>query len=215
MHIKSLLLLILLSMSCSGYRLSDRSNPFSQYGVESMAVPLFYNQSNVEDVSGVFTQEIHEMLSNIDNLKIKMSDKNADAVLVGIIKSPRRVMESRKSTFRLAQDVAGESLGDQRRDFYVPATTNMQMDLQLILIKNPSKQEIETLRTELGEHVRLSSKVLFNEKISVKSRFSREILSGDSTQVNMTQNKGAERKNVRNLAKEAADSFRNMILYAF
>ncbi len=54
-------------MSCSGYRFQSKSNPFAQYGIRSISVPMFYNKSNFADVSGPFTREIYKTLLEFKN----------------------------------------------------------------------------------------------------------------------------------------------------
>ena len=88
------ILLILLCSSCAGYRFQDKENPFKQYGIRSLSIPMFFNQSSHSNISGMFTKEIYKMISEFDNLKVYGGGSSGDAVLIGIIESSGKIIES-------------------------------------------------------------------------------------------------------------------------
>jgi len=211
------LTLLLLITACSGYRFSQQDNPLSQYGIQSLSVPMFYNYSNVTEVHADFTRETYRLLTGFSGLKlINGYKKNADAVLIGIIKSPEKVAETiRPSNLRVAQEKAREAIGSQRENFYVPGTSDVQLYLQVIVIKKPTEEELALLKSGIGDQIKSTSKVIFNELIPLRIQYTREILDGAGVQVNSTQNIGVQRKILKNLSERAANSIRDMILYAF
>ncbi len=73
--------------SCAGYQFKSKDNPFAQYGIKKIYVPMFYNHTNVPQVSASFTKEITRTLLEFKKLRIVDNPKSADAVLVGIVES--------------------------------------------------------------------------------------------------------------------------------
>lgn len=211
-----LTLLFLLS-ACSGYRFSQQDNPLSQYGIQSLSVPMFYNYSNMSEVHADFTRETYRLLTSFSGLKlINGYKKNADAVMIGIIKSPEKIAETiRPSNPRVAQGKAKESIGTKRERFYIPGTSDVQLFLQIIVIKKPTEEELALLKSGIGDQIKMTSKVIFNELIPLRIQYTREVMDGAGTQIIATQNLGVQRKIVKNLSEQAANSVRDMILYAF
>lgn len=204
-------------LGCSGYRFSQQENPLAQYGIDSLSVPMFYNYSNQSEVSASFTREVYRLLTQYPGLKLKSGySESTDAVFFGIIKSAEQVFETlRPDNFRVANDRAAESIGSQRANFYIPGTTNVQLYLQVIVIKKPTPEQISLLQSGYGEKVLKNSKVIFNELIPVRAEFTREIFDGEATAVTATQNFGLQRKVIDSMAEQAAQSVKEMILYAF
>lgn len=210
-------LLLFLLTGCGGYRFSKQDNPLSQYGIQTLSVPMFYNYSNISEVSGDFTRETYRLLTEFSGLKLKSGySKNTDAVLIGIIKTPEKVAETLKpGNLRYAQDKAPNAIGNARQAFYIPGTTEVQLYVQVIVIKKPTEEELALLKSGIGDQVRSTSKVIFNEYIPIRTTYTREILDGAGVEVNATQNFGVQRKTVKNMAEQAAVSIRDLILYAF
>jgi hypothetical protein len=209
-----LFLLIFLS-SCAGYRFQESKNPFAQYGIDSISIPMFYNHSNLTNISSPMTNEIYIMMTKFKDLKVKSGYKKADAVLIGIITSNRKLSQSRTgSNLRSVKNAADELIGDNRGDFYIPSNTTVSAKLRLILIKNPSDKEIKLMKSSLGKFV-VSSKVIFNESIRVDQTFTRELYTDASVVVVNTQNRSAVKKSIDDMAKSAAQNFKDMIIYAF
>lgn len=211
------LLIFLFITSCSGYRYSQQDNPLFQYGIESLSVPMFHNYSNQPDVAPTFTRETYRLLTSYPSLKLKSGyHEDTDAVLIGIIKSPEKVAETLvPNNLRLAQNRAGTAIGEKRQDFYIPGSTDITLALQIIVIKKPTDEELTLLRSGLGDKVRVSSRIIFNETIPLRSSYTREIFDKEEVSVTATQNAGIQRKIMRSLSEQAALSVRDMILYAF
>ncbi len=180
-----------------------------------MYIPLFYNKSNYANISGIFTKEIYHTLVGYKDLKLSAGKDKSDAVLIGILESPAKMSDSISSTgVKSVKNTYGEDALGDREDFFVPTFNNMRVSLRLIVIKHPTANEIKFLQTQMGKGA-LNSKIIFNESIGLDRGYLLKQLDGESVKVLGTQNDGLERENLKLLAKQAADSFRNMILYAF
>ena len=207
----------MLLTACSGYRFSQQDNPLAQYGIQSLSVPMFYNYSNLPEVQAEFTRETYRLLTGFSRLKLINGYKShADAVMIGIVKSPEKMAETIKpSNLRVAQETAQTSLGGTRRKFYIPGTSDVQLYLHMIVIKKPTEDELTLLKSGFGDQLKSSSKIVFNEVIPLRIQYTREVMDGAGTQVIATQNQGVQRKIVKSLAEQAANSVRDIILYAF
>jgi hypothetical protein len=211
------LLVLLFITGCSGYRYSQQENPLAQYGIESLSVPMFHNYSNLPEVSNNFTREVYRLLIGYPGLKLKSGyHSDTDAVMIGIIKTPETYYESvTPMNFRVAQDRAKNNIGNSRQKFYIPGTSDVQLYLQIIVIKKPTEEELSLLRSGLGDKVKLTSRVIFNDTLALRSQYTREIFDDEAGSVTATQNAGIQRKIVRSLSEQAAVSVKDMILYAF
>jgi hypothetical protein len=212
-----LVLSLVFFSSCSGYRYSQTSNPFQQYGVDSLAIPMFYNFSSLPEVSTSFTRETYKLLSGFTGLKLKSGwDKNADAVLIGIVRSQEKMNEVVDTqALRSAQGASPKAVGKSRPDFYVAGTTRVTLTLQVIVVKRPTPEELELLRSDLGAKIPAQGKILFNESFPITDAFNREIYDDEAVSVVGTQNAGVLRRTKDTLASRAAEQIRDMILYAF
>ncbi len=217
----SWLFILLFITGCSGYRFTQQDNPLSQYGIETLSVPMFFNYSNQPEVSNDFTRDVYKTLSSFKGLKIKSGyNPNADAVLIGIIKSPDKInLTQSPNNLRAAQQVAGNAIGTKRANFYIPGVTEISMYLQVIVIKKPTEEELILLKSGIGDKVRLSSRIIFNETLALKTQYTREVFDNssgsDAVSITGTQNAGIQRKTLRSLSEQAAISVRDLILYAF
>lgn len=202
---------------CSGYRFSQQDNPLAQYGIHSLSVPMFYNYSNIPDASPEFTREVYRLLSGFSGLKLKSGyNADADAVFIGIVKSAEKMADTLKpASPRVAKDRAQESVGTGRQKFNIPGGNQITLMVHVIVIKKPTEEELALIRSSIGEKVAMKSKIIFNEIIPVTYQMTREILDGTGTQVVATQNLGIQRKSVKELSIQAANSIRDLILYAF
>lgn len=202
--------------SCSGYRFSQQENPLSQYGINSLSVPMFYNYSNLGEVSADFTRETYRMLMNFSALRLHSGyDKDSDAVMIAIIKSPDKLANTAAtSSIVVAKEKTPDAVGS-REKFSVPAATTLSLFINVIVIKKPTEEELALLKSGIGDKIKLTSRVIFNDTIPLTTTYTREILAKDGIDVNSTQNAGIQRKIVKNLAETAATSIRDMILYAF
>lgn len=210
------LFLFCLLSSCSGYRFTQQENPLSQYGISSLSVPMFYNYSSLGEVSADFTRETYRMLTNFSALRLHSGyDKNTDAVMIAIIKSPDKLANTQTGINPIeARQKAPEAVGN-REQFSIPSATTLSLSINVIVIKKPTEEEMALLKSGIGDKIKLTSRVIFNDTIPLSTTYTREILAGNGIDVNSTQNAGIQRKIVKNLAENAATSIRDMILYAF
>lgn len=209
--------LFLFLAGCSGYRFSQTSNPLGQYGVESLSIPMFYNYSSVPEVSSSFTRETYKLLSGFSGLRLKNGwSKKADAVLVGIIRSPEQLAVVLDSTNqRVAQSVAERNVGKARPQFYIPGGNSLRLTLQVVVIRRPSKEDLHLLQSQLGPQIPPGAKIIFNEKFQLSGNFTREVFDEEAGAIVATQNAGALRRAEDALGVQAAEMIRDMILYAF
>lgn len=210
------LILFCLLLACRGYHFRSQTNPFENYAVRTVAIPMFLNQSSIPNTSAPFTKEISLLLAQYPGLKIVNADTgHADAVLVGIIDSREKFSDTVKSNgYKITNSVAPKSLNG-RSDFFVPFSTSVALELRLILIKDPSSEDIKILTTELGSEIRGNPKILFNEVLGVGGGFNREIFDEDGGKVNFSQSKGAFDRTIKSMAENAASNFKDMVLNAF
>lgn len=210
------LILLFLFSACRGYHFRNQTNPFENYAVRTVAIPMFLNQTPVPNTAAPFTKEITLLLSQYPGLKIVNADTgHADAVLVGIIDSKEKLSDVVKSNgYKITNSVAPKSLRG-RSDFFVPFSTSIVMELRLILIKDPAPEELKLLTSEMGSQIRGNPKILFNEVLGVSGGFNREIYDQAGGQVNFTQSKGAFDRTIKSMAQNAANNFRDMVLNAF
>ncbi|HLW56412.1 MAG TPA: hypothetical protein VKY27_03450 [Bacteriovoracaceae bacterium] len=211
------LLFLVFLLGCSGYRYGHPDNPLSQYGINSLSVPMFYNYSNLPAVGPEFTQQTYLQLMSFSGLKLNNGySNNTDAVLLGIIRSPEKLTETlRAGSIRVAKSKAPDAIGDKRQAFYIPGNTRVILYLQVVLIRKPTEEEISLFHTEISPQIPLSSRVILNEMIPLSDSFVREVMDREGTQVIATQNSGILRKKVKSMAESAAETIRDLILYAF
>ena len=188
-------------MSCSGYRFQSKSNPFAQYGIRSISVPMFYNKSNFADVSGPFTREIYKTLLEFKNLRLSEPTEKSDAVLIGILESrPKKKESIQNINSKRAESTFGDGvLGEDRQDFLVPSVNQLNLRLRIIVVKHPTPAEIKFFQTQLSKQV-LSSKVIFNESIKLQRNYLLKELRGDGIKVLGSQNRGVEKQQMQILA---------------
>ncbi len=216
MH-RIIILLLFILQACGGYRFNQQDNPFAQYEIKSLSVPMFYNYSNLPEVSADFTRETYRLLTRFSGLKLTSGySPESDAVFIGIIRSGERVVETiSPKNLRVAKSKARVSVGDKRQSFYIPGSNEVELSLQIIVVKKPSEEDLALLKSEIGDKLKPNSKIIFNQKIPLRSLYNREILDDQGTDVIATQNAGVQRRTIKTMATNAAISIRDMILYAF
>lgn len=213
--------LILLTFSgCSGYRFKEISNPFKNYGISSVSVPMFVNQSILPRINVPLTKEIFAILLSYPGLKVHAGEnKSADALLLGVVSSGGRRKEVFKTTGRIfTEGLVQESLGE-RQPFYLPIQTEYGANLQLVLVRKPTKSLVNLIRGKMGKHLVKNSKIIFNETLSLNKSFTRRLYDNLSVDkggvVNFSQNLGNFEKSMSELAKNAAIQFDQEVLDAF
>lgn len=218
---KTITLAVLLT-SCAGYRVRDRGNPFEQENIRTLAVPMFINKSAYSGVAPIFTRELAKLMASYPGLKIQSSSGGKeDAVLLGIIESPRRHSEAYLTT--ATKFTAGElkdSIGN-RAQYYLPTASSYRINLRLILIKNPGEMEKELLASPIGAQVQGSknSKVIFQQNFEYVGNFNREtkdtINSDSGGIVNYPKTRRYFMQTVEQLAQQAARDFEDLVINVF
>lgn len=213
---KSLFVLCFILLSgCANYRLTNTSNPFEQYGIKSLHIPMFYNHSSLPNVSNVFTTNIINTLTGFEDLKLGKSASEADAVLIGIVLSEKKLNDVDEPIGkRSVKNTYKDALGANRDDFNLPTSSHLKLNLRIIVIKRPSLAELKFLQTKYGQHAS-SNKIIFNEVITTSSTYLLKELDEKGLNVLGTQNRGTRKFAISNLATQAASSFKDIILYAF
>lgn len=223
-RIKFLAILVIcgLVVGCAGYRVRDRGNPFEQENIRVLAIPMFINKSIYPGVAPIFTREIARLMASYPKLKLRTtSGGREDAVLLGIIESPRRYSEAFLTT--ATKFTAGEletSIGD-RAQFYLPTASSYRINLRLILIKNPGKLEKELLASNLGKIIKgqAGSKIIFQQSFTYQGNFNREtkdtITSDSGGVVNYSKTKRYFTQTVEALALQAARDFEDLVINVF
>jgi hypothetical protein len=213
---KIVLILLFTITSCAGYRFQNKNNPFKQYGIKSLSIPMFYNQSALSNISGVFTKEIYRMVSGFDGLQVTGGKAKTDATLIGILESSGRIIDVLvPSAPRNVENIATDEVAGSRKEFYIPSASTVNLSLRVIVIKDPTKEEIEFLRSKASKKTFESSKIIFSESIRLSNTFTREVFDGNNNAVIHSQNRGSLTKSYIAMSRDAAQTFREMILYAF
>lgn len=216
----SLLLCLLALTSCAGYHFNTNNNPLIGYDIRSVAVPMFINRSVIPELAAPMTKEIVFALNDYSGIRVFSGDnENADAVLIGVIESRDHYNETVKTTQTLfTDDTVKTSIGN-RAPFYYPVQTSYEFSLKVILIKRPSKEELELLTTDVGQFMKVNPKVVLMDTINISGNFSRVV--GENTtsssvgKTNFTKNKGIFEKSLQETAMNAAKTFKQVVLNAF
>jgi len=215
-----LLSLLILSVSCGGYHFNTNNNPLIGYDIKSIAVPMFINRSNLPELAAPMTKEITLTLNDYDGLRVYNGDnEKADAVLIGIIESKDLIKETLKTTQYLFTDNTMKSSVGNRSPFYYPIETKYDLTFRVILIKRPSKEEMELLTTDLGKFMSVNPKVVLMDQFDLTSTFSRVVADSSTPdsagKTNFTKNRGVLEKSLQETATRAAQNFKQVILNAF
>lgn len=212
----SLTLFIFLT-SCAGYQLNDYSNPLSAYGIETIKIEPFYNESNFALAGAMFADEAFNSLSEFKGLHITRKAGKADAVLIGIVTSEKTRKESMRSSSEVvAQNIAPTNTSN-RQAFNITATNTLILNVKYYIIKDSELQKFQAIKSlknesEFKESLEKATSV-FSRNIGVSSTLRREIYDGESSAVNYTQNQTALRRNVREMALQAAKQLQGALFY--
>ena len=212
--------ILLVLSSCAGYQVKYQDNPFKEHGVNSISIPIFLNKSIIPNIAGPLTKEITKSLTDYTTLKIHSGfSKSADAVLIGIVTSSKQRDEVYKTTATTYTDSDLEESIGSRGAFYVPTANSYGASLSLVLIKKPTKQDMELINSKFSPYMSRHPRVLFTEVISLSGSYSKIVNANNSVDgggvVNFTQSKQNFEKSIQSLSESAANSFREEILYAF
>ncbi len=206
--------------SCAGYHFNTNSNPLIGYDIKSIAVPMFINRSALPELAAPMTKEIMLVLNDYSGLKVLSGDnESADAVLIGIIESNDHLHEVVKTSQTLFTDNTIKTSVGNRSPFYYPVQTTYHLSFRMILIKRPSKEEMELLTSDLGQYMKVNPKVVLMDQFSLSSTFSRVVGETVSLQspgsVNFVKNKGIMEKSIQETSVRAAQNFKQVVLNAF
>ena len=213
-------LFLTLLLSCSGYRVKNNENPLAIYGIKTLAIPVFVNHSSLSKVSVPLTSEIKALMMSYMDLKVQSEYRNStDAILLGIVESPKKKSDTVKATGSKFTTGDIEATIGERSEFFIPQRNEVKLNLRLILIKSPSAQDLELAQGKLGKYMDNHPRVIFSENLDVTAAFSREIagnLSPDNGGVvNFSKNKKAMNVAIRSAAKAVALNFKEVVLDAF
>ena len=216
----SILLFTLTLASCAGYHFNTTNNPLIGYDIRSVAVPMFVNRSVIPELAAPLTREITYALNDYSGIRVYSGDSDkADAVLIGVIESRDHYNDVVKTTQTLFTDnTLKSSIGD-RSPFYYPVQSSYEFSLRIILIKRPSKEELELLTTDIGQYMKVNPKVVLMDTINVTGSFSRVV--GETTtpnavgKTNFVKNRGIFEKSIQETAMNAAKTFKQVVLNAF
>lgn len=216
----SILLFTLTLASCAGYHFNTTNNPLIGYDIRSVAVPMFVNRSVIPELAAPLTREITYALNDYSGIRVYSGDNDkADAVLIGVIESRDHYNDVVKTTQTLFTDnTVKSSIGD-RSPFYYPVQSSYEFSLRIILIKRPSKEELELLTTDIGQYMKVNPKVVLMDTINVTGSFSRVV--GETTtpnavgKTNFVKNRGIFEKSIQETAMNAAKTFKQVVLNAF
>ena len=140
----------ILVTACSGYRVANASNPLQEDGIHSISVPMFVNRSAFPNAAAPFTQEMIYMLNKYSGIKvINGEDLKADAILVGVLTSDKKLKDVYKTMTRTFTDGDLQTSIGNRPQFYIPTSTQYRIDVQMFLIKNPTKKEMELFHLQV------------------------------------------------------------------
>jgi len=194
------LFLFILS-SCAGYKFRRDSNPFLSQGVRSVAIPMFVNRTSLPSVSAVYTRAVHDVLSSYADLKVNSGDiENEDAVVLGIVSSARD-QEIKVTTSTLMNQDQIDQIGN-RNAFYLPTAADFSLNIQLIVLKRPTKEEIDFFVNYFKFSKSAFPRTIFAKTIAVSGGYSINNEVGDINTVGPlrgTQTRG-------NLIKSIEDS---------
>ena len=116
---------------------------------------------------------------------------------------------------RIAGDAAAISVGE-RREFSVPSSNIVSLNLDVYLIIKPLKEDLEyAYLNKLDIESRLKSRIIFSKKLNGSASFNREIFDGEATVVSGTQSLSARKYAIDTIARNLADSFERIVINAF
>lgn len=181
---------------------------------------MFINRSAIPELAAPMTREITFALNDYPGIRVfSGNEKSADAVLIGIIESLDHYNEVVKTNNQLFTDnTVKDSIG-LRAPFYYPVESSYEFSLQIILIKNPTQEELDLLTTDLGQFMKANPKVVLMDRLSLSGSFTRVVgeTTGDASpgKTNFVKNKGIFEKSVNETAISAARTFKQVVLNAF
>jgi hypothetical protein len=217
------LLAAILAAGCSGYHFNTNNNPLIGYDIKTVTVPMFINRSVIPQLAAPLTKEITLALNDYSGLRVVSNDNGAaDAILIGIIESRDHYNDVVNTTQTLFTDGDVLKTIGNRSPFYYPVQTTYNFSLRIILIKRPTKEELDFFTSELAGNVGVNTihpKVVLQDRIDLTGTFSRVARPTTTTlapgEVNFVKNKGIFEKSLQDTCYQAAQSFKQVVLNAF
>ncbi|MDD0853943.1 hypothetical protein HBN50_12595 [Halobacteriovorax sp. GB3] len=181
---------------------------------------MFINRTTIPNISGVFTYEYMKSISAFPEIRITSgAHSKADAIMLGILDSSNFAKSTIKRQSNVFIDGAlAKSIG-ARQSFYLPSSVLYTLSLRIIIIRRPTKEEMELVSGDLGKYISQNSKIVFNEVFPITASVSKIIESSESVDeggvVNFTRNQRVFNESIEDLAKSSANTFREVVLNAF
>lgn len=223
---KILIIATMILASCSGYHFKKVDNPFGDFEIKTLQIPMFINRSIFPSLNSYLTQEITNVLGLYPGLKIVGPNTDSDAVLIGIIESKRNTGLAIRPNG--TDPTAGElkaTMGKNRQDFYYNTNSILYFKLRLILIKNPTANELAFFTGPVVDEAGIKlihPKIIFNQVLSGEEGFARENkpiylsdLKNSSGDINFVKTLGNMEAGLRGATQAVGESFRQVILHVF
>jgi hypothetical protein len=209
------LISLLLLSSCAGYKLRHNKNPFLEQGIKSITVPTFVNRTTYNSLTPLVTRETIEILSSFHGLKVNTGKLTyEDAVVVGVITEN----ESKKYTNSvLMNDEQRLSIG-QRNAFYVPTIGSFSTNIKLVILKRPSKEEIEFFTSYFKLSKNAFPRTVLYKSFTLSGSYSVENDVGDidsAAPVRGVKNLGNLRKSIESSTEQYGKNLKEVIINAF
>jgi hypothetical protein len=215
-----LLLVLMLMTQCSGYQVLNRDNPLAEYGISTIAIPMFVNHSSLKGVNRYLTTEMIRVLSSYHGLKVVVGEAPlADAVLVGIVtNSGHRNFDFTIGGKQLPSSAVQQSRGN-RRDVHFPTSISYRASLDLYLVKRPTERDLKLLSSPYAKFALKNPKIIFHQGFGLSGSYS-PVLSESSTLdsagvLNFTKTDQIFINSMQGMAVSTAEHFRQVVLNAF
>ena len=182
-------------ISCAGYKARNRSNPFVEQGIKSIAIPTFVNRTAINGLTPLITREAIETFSNFHGLQVNSGKlTHEDAIVIGVITPTGDVNKEVVFTNSTLMNTEQQEAIGNRNAFYVPTIGSFSANIKLIILKKPSKEEIEFFTSYFKLSKNSFPRTVFHKTFILSGSFSVENNVGDSGLVRGTKNSGNLRK---------------------
>jgi len=212
-----------LFVACSGYGFRGVENPFRNYGINSISIPMFVNKSIIPGVSGPFTAEIFSSLSHFKGLRLYSGENSkADAILIGVLESREHRNEVYNNAVGRRYISDGTALKQSigaRGGYYLNNQSAYVISLRIYLIKDPVWSDVALAKSDFGKYLAKGPKIILSETHAISQGFSRvlnsNLSSDDGGVVNFTNTKGVLDQSILAAAQSAASWFQGVVVSAF
>jgi hypothetical protein len=206
--------------SCGGYHFVSQENPFSHYGIRTLAIPMAHNLTLHTHISPVITQRITQSLKKYRSLAITTdaeAAKETDAVLIMVVDSPLNRTDAIRP---MRDDVVATSGGAKKRQMALPLYNSYDVTVRFVLLKAPTKAEMELLASDLGASALADGKkIIFNKNVNSTATYRTSLGSGEGVNApgdtNHTNMQANYRKSYETIADSVVTQFEQTIVRAF